>query len=83
MKQKLVTKPSLKNTKSFVRELRNLSEGEKIKNINYAENRNKTMSDAGGKRKIEYMKNYCFKRKKLLHCLLNRIDKFQNVCTSK
>ena len=37
---------------------RNLSEDEKIKKRNYANNRNKNMSHVDRERRKEYMKNY-------------------------
>ena len=41
---------------------RNLSENEKIKTRNYANNRNKNMSDEDIERKKEYMRSYYHKR---------------------
>ena len=51
---------------------RNLSENKQIKKRNYANNKNKNMTDEGRERKKEYLKNYYNKRKKLLNHLINQ-----------
>ena len=43
--------------------VRNLSDDEKIKIKNYVNIRNKKMSGEDRERKLEYMKNYYYKRK--------------------
>ena len=49
---------------------RNLSEDEKIKKINYANNRNKIILDKKRERKKEYMRNYYYH-------LINYVDKLE------
>ena len=46
---------------------RNISEDEKIIKRNSANNRNKNMLDADRIRRKEYIKNYYYQRKNLLH----------------
>ena len=41
------------------------------------------MSDLDQKRRKEFMKNYYYKRKKLLNDLINRAEELENVCSSR
>ena len=56
-KQKIITEAIKKTSERFQEYFSNLSEDEKIKEINYANNRNKNMSDEDKERKKEYMRN--------------------------
>ena len=49
----------------------------------YINIRNKNMSDTDRKRKKEHLKEYYYKRKKLLNHLINCVEELENVCLNK
>ena len=57
----------------------NLSEDKEIKKRNYANAKNKNMSETDKERKKEHMKNH-HKRKDLLNYLINRVKELENIC---
>ena len=59
-----------KISRKIARVYRNLSEDEKLKKTNHANNKNKNISDENRERKEQYMRNYYYKRKKFLNNLL-------------
>ena len=54
-----------------------------MKKGNYANSKNKFISDRNRERKEECVKNYYHKREKLWNDLINRIEKLENVSLSK
>ena len=55
----------------------------KTKKRNYANTKNKIMSDRDRQREKGYMRNSYCERKKLWNHLINRVEEIENICFSK
>ena len=80
-KQKFITKPIKKNFKKVCVSI--TSKDVKTKKRNYANTKNKIMSDRDRQRKKGYMKNSYCKRKKMINHLINRVEEIETACFSK